>query len=95
MTCGEVTGTGVAYGDIPLVREFDLERCSSGSIAEESGCVGGTYARAGKSSLWRGIPIPESLPIIGGGGAARVGPWNDTGGLGAGRLGTRPLASFV
>lgn len=34
----------------------------------------GIYASAGKSSLWRGMPMPESFPwIIGGGGAAPVG----------------------
>ena len=76
-----------------MEREFDLERCSSGSIGDES-CAGGTYAKAGKSSLCLGIPIPESLPIIGGGGAALVGPVYETGGLGAGRLGIRPFASL-
>lgn len=83
---------GVAYGDVPLARELDLERCSSGSMGEESGCEGGTYARAGKSSPWRGIPIPESLPIIG--GANLMVPLYDTGGLGAGRLGSMPLTSL-
>jgi hypothetical protein len=32
--------------------------------------------------------------MTGGGGAALVGPCNETGGLGAGRLGTRPFTSF-
>lgn len=79
-----------------LDRDLDWSRSSSGSIGELLLEGDGTYAKAGRSSLWRAIPIPESFPPCGGGGAALVGccPWTPIGGLGAGRLGTRPLASF-
>ena len=70
---------------MPLTRELDLDRCSSGSIGTLS--LGGRYEGVEDSSPGCGMPIPESLAGYEGCGAVLDGKL--VGGLGAGRLGIR------
>lgn len=78
-------GWAARNGPVPLAREFDLDRCSSGSIGTLS--FVGTCEGPVPSSPGGGMPMPESLAGNGGWGAIREDKL--VGGFGAGLLGIR------